>query len=135
MILLSLLVLDQFSKFIVRKFIAFNPCNPPGLDDTIGIVNVSNTEGNNLRMALIQSVIITCLFCFRMRKTSPIAGGLYLAGSLGNGFDCFFRRSVTDFLLVRFKGVEGIANLADIMIFLGLTIGVIAEVRKIGGKK
>ncbi len=143
-IAITLVVLDQWTKTLVRTNLEFNEMWMPieWLAPYIRVVNWHNTGAafgifqgmNGIFMGLAFLIIIMILFYFPQIPTSDIyfrlALSLQMAGAMGNLIDRLYRGFVTDFISV---GKFPVFNVADSCITLGvvvLLLGMWVEERK-----
>ncbi len=137
LILTLCLVLDQWAKVIAREQLAALP--PISLlNNIIRLEYVENTGaflglGANLPIAARTAIFtvmvgivlcVTLLYLFTNHDLAPLAltaGGLVVAGGLGNLIDRFTRGgAVTDFLNIGIGSLRtGIFNVADVFIMVG----------------
>ena len=143
-IAISLVVLDQWTKTLVRSNLEFNELWMPikWLAPYFRFVNWHNTGAafgifqgmNGIFMVLAFFIIAMILFYFPQIPTSDIyfrlALSLQMAGATGNLIDRLYRGFVTDFISV---GRFPVFNVADSCITLGvivLLLGMWLEERK-----
>lgn len=122
-----LIAIDQITKYIFSKqtidlgLIAITPITNTGM--SFGLFN-----GNNLLFILITLAILTLLILFRKEfKETPVLHTLILAGATGNLIDRLIQGHVLDFIDLKFFPVF---NIADTLIFLGVTGIIIYELNK-----
>jgi signal peptidase II len=140
----ALVILDQWTKSIVRTNLAFNESWMPleWLAPYVRIVNWHNTGAafgifqgmNEVFMGLAFVIIALILIYFPTIPESDfyfrLALSLQMAGAMGNLIDRLFRGYVTDFISV---GRFPVFNVADSCITMGvvvLLIGMWIEERK-----
>lgn len=131
LILLVLLALDQSAKImarrknenLIRTIRRMPGCEFRYVENRGFLLHAFERLGTN-RIAWIHGLIITGFSCLLLYffpegfDTMEKAGVLLLyAGGLGNGFDRWIRKSVTDFLWIR--RLKVIVNLADLYLFGG----------------
>ena len=143
-IAITLVVLDQWTKTLVRTNLEFNEMWMPieWLAPYIRVVNWHNTGAafgifqgmNGILMGLAFLIITMILFYFPQIPTSDIffrlALSLQMAGAMGNLIDRLYRGFVTDFISV---GKFPVFNVADSCITMGvvvLLLGMWIEERK-----
>ncbi len=143
-IAITLVVLDQWTKTLVRINLEFNEMWMPieWLAPYVRVVNWHNTGAafgifqgmNGIFMGLAFLIIIMILFYFPQIPTSDIyfrlALSLQMAGAMGNLIDRLYRGFVTDFISI---GKFPVFNVADSCITLGvvvLLLGMWVEERK-----
>lgn len=123
-----LVILDQYSKFLITHRMAYGE-SIPVIKDIFHLTLISNTgiafglfKGGNTFFILTSLVIILGIIIFKERIITkhPLSGkvviGLIVGGAIGNLIDRIRLRYVVDFLDFR---VWPIFNLAD----SGITIG------------
>jgi signal peptidase II len=132
-IALTLVVLDQWTKTLVRTTLQFNEIWMPveWLTPYVRVVNWHNTGAafgifqgmNGIFMVLAFFIIAMILFYFPQIPFSDIyfrlALSLQMAGALGNLIDRLYRGFVTDFISV---GRFPVFNVADSCITLGVVV-------------
>jgi signal peptidase II len=140
----SLVVLDQWTKYLVRANLSFNETWMPleWLAPYARIVNWHNTgaafgifQGNNGVFMILAFVIIALIFVYFPSIPESdfyfrLALSLQLAGAAGNLIDRLMRGFVTDFISV---GRFPVFNVADSCITMGvvvLLLGMWIEERK-----
>jgi signal peptidase II len=140
----SLVVLDQWTKSLIRANLEFNEVWMPleWLAPYVRIVNWHNTGAafgifqgmNGIFLILAFLIISMILFYFPMIPSEDIyfklALSLQMAGAMGNLIDRLYRGYVTDFISV---GKFPVFNVADSCITMGvvvLLIGMWIEERK-----
>ena len=140
----SLVILDQWTKYLVRANLVFNENWMPleWLTPYVRIVNWHNTGAafgifqgmNGVFMALAFVIIALILLYFPTIPQSDfyfrLALSLQMAGAMGNLTDRLFRGFVTDFISV---GRFPVFNVADSCITMGvvvLLVGMWIEERK-----
>ena len=143
-IAITLVVLDQWTKTLVRINLEFNEMWMPieWLAPYVRVVNWHNTGAafgifqgmNGIFMGLAFLIIIMILFYFPQIPISDIyfrlALSLQMAGAMGNLIDRLYRGFVTDFISV---GKFPVFNVADSCITMGvvvLLLGMWVEERK-----
>ena len=143
-IAITLVVLDQWTKTLVRINLEFNEMWMPieWLAPYVRVVNWHNTGAafgifqgmNGIFMGLAFLIIIMILFYFPQIPTSDIyfrlALSLQMAGAMGNLIDRLYRGFVTDFISI---GKFPVFNVADSCITMGvvvLLLGMWVEERK-----
>jgi signal peptidase II len=108
---LPLYALDQFSKYLVQRFV--DPDQPPRVvvEGFLHLVNVTNTgaafgsfKNNNTFFIVISCVALLFVVSLLVRRRSPdvwrdVSLALLLAGILGNLTDRLLYGHVIDFLL------------------------------------
>ena len=134
------IVLDQISKFLVRKYV--NPNNQIELiGDYFLMLNVENTGaflgmGSNFNPILKQILLIAMpvlvlgyLIIYILKNTkldllSTFALAAIAGGGIANIYDRIRFGSVTDFLFIDLGGVfkTGIFNIADVSVSTGMII-------------
>lgn len=133
------LVLDQFIKYMINKFIEVNT----GIEiipKVFKIFHVNNTgaafsilEDNTILIVII-SVVFLILLDYYIRKEkefnklSVISLGMIMGGIFGNLIDRLIYHSVIDYLSF---GNFPIFNLADICICVGVALLIINELLKL----
>jgi len=126
---LVIIILDQYSKWLVRYRIPINK-KIPILDKFVYLTHVANVgaafgmlPNGRLFFILISSisiiVIIILAFKLSFNFLISISIGLILGGISGNLIDRIFLGSVTDFIDVKFFSVF---NIADSSITIGTII-------------
>lgn len=140
-----LIILDQITKSLIRKNLAFNELWMPWdwLRPYARFVNWHNTgaafgifQGNNLVFMILAFVIIFLILIYFPRIPEDdfyfrLALALQMAGAAGNLIDRIYRGYVTDFISV---GRFPVFNVADACITMGvvvLMIGIWLEERQI----
>jgi signal peptidase II len=130
---LSLILIDQISKFLVIK----NNVNISLISKLLNITNVNNTgivfglfQGSNGLMIIISSVIclIISLTLLKYYKNKAFEANIIimiLAGGIGNLIDRIFRGYVVDFIDTPFIATF---NFADSYIVIGVTLLIILEI-------
>jgi signal peptidase II len=105
----AIVLLDQFTKFIVLKYLGYKD-EKVIIDGFFKFVHWGNTGaawsifyGNNELLAIISLLALLALFLFRDRfESSSILGqislGLIFGGIVGNLIDRLFRKHVIDFI-------------------------------------
>jgi signal peptidase II len=134
---LSILALDQFTKFLVLKFLPY-ASERPIIPQFFSLVHWGNTgaawsmfRGNNEILAIIGVAALIILFFSRHHFEihtfgGQISLGLIFGGILGNLTDRLFREHVIDFLyffVIRRDGSEAgfpAFNIADTAICIGV---------------
>ncbi|OGC08005.1 signal peptidase II [candidate division WOR-1 bacterium RIFOXYD2_FULL_36_8] len=119
----SVLLFDQFSKFLVHRFMFVNQ-SIPIIENILHLTYVQNSgaafglfRGKILFLLITGVLVIAAIFYFHERLRfddhlqTPLA--LLLGGSLGNMSDRVFRRYVVDFIDFR---IWPVFNVADVMI-------------------
>ncbi|AHH12493.1 Lipoprotein signal peptidase [Borrelia hermsii YBT] len=148
-IFISILVfIDQWSKYLVVKYISIGTEYLSFFGDFFKIIHVRNTGilfsiGANINSSLknlfflvIPIIILVFVFCFVLKETNKIARIaliLILSGGIGNIIDRLFRPlGVVDFLDVKFFGIFGLQrwptfNFADSYVVIGITLFIIYD--------
>jgi signal peptidase II len=123
-------VLDQFSKFLVIRFMTLHQ-SLPLWTNVIHLTYVTNTgaafslfqDGTIVLrwLSLFASLglIALGLWAKNLQKWEKIGYGLILAGAMGNGIDRFVYGYVIDFIELKFIRFP-VFNIADVCINLGL---------------
>lgn len=141
---ISLIVLDQWTKSLVRANLSFNEVWMPieWLAPYVRIVNWQNTGAafgifqgmNGIFLVLAFFIIIVILFYFPLIPAGDyffrLALSLQMAGATGNLMDRLYRGFVTDFVSI---GKFPVFNVADSCITMGvvvLLVGMWIEERK-----
>jgi signal peptidase II len=133
---------DQFSKYWVVKFVPLNTqINViPGI---LFITHIKNSGGafgifqNKVNIFIIVSIvsillIIVLKIAMNLKSyTYNLALGFVLGGAIGNLYDRYFIREVTDFIYLRFFAVF---NGADSFIVVGFIILLIFLIKNFFGK-
>lgn len=127
MLITLLLVLDQATKYLFSKpidlgIIAITPIINTGI--SFGLF-----KNNNFLFIIIAMLIITLLIIFKKEfEETQTQYALILAGATGNLIDRIIHGHVLDFIDFKFFPVF---NIADALIFLGVTSIIIYEITKI----
>lgn len=127
-ILIIVLILDVFTKFLVKKNIPINE-SLPLIKNILHITRVHNTgaiwgilQNNNLILIIISIIILIILAYYFKELTRSKASNFFIAlifsGAIGNLIDRIFFGFVIDFIDLRIWPVFNIADSA-------LTIGII----------
>lgn len=131
------LLLDQFIKFMINKFMDLNT-SIKVIPNFFKIYYVRNSGAafsileNNTILIVIISIIFIVLLDYYIRKEknftklSIISLGMIMGGIFGNLMDRIIYHSVIDYLSF---GSFPIFNLADIFICVGVGILIISEIR------
>jgi signal peptidase II len=136
------IAVDQFSKYWVVNFVPLNAQIKliPGF---LYITHIKNSGGafgifqNKINVFIIVSIvsillIIVLKISMNLKSyTYNLALGFVLGGALGNLYDRYFIREVTDFIYVRFFAVF---NGADSFIVVGFIILLIFLIKNFFGK-
>jgi len=127
---LIILIVDQFFKFLVHRFMVLGQ-SIPLLNDVIKLTYVRNTGaafslfiGFSPYLAVVGSLVVVLVIYFHYRvpaKYLPLQFGLscLLGGSIGNLADRLIRSYVIDYIDVT---IWPVFNFADIMINVGAFI-------------
>jgi signal peptidase II len=125
---------DQISKYAIRSMLAVGE-SMPFYKDFISFTYYQNTgaAGSTLQGGARYLGILAVLFIVGImyyRKKGVIQGflkecgaALFVGGAIGNGIERLLYGKVTDFLV--FRSGNGVMNLADLAINLGVVIVVI----------
>ncbi|APR64924.1 signal peptidase II [Borrelia anserina] len=143
-----LVFFDQFSKYLVIKYINIGTEYFSFFGDFFKIIHVRNTGilfsiGSNIDSSLknlffliIPIVILIFVFYFALKETTTIvrvALLLIISGGIGNIIDRIFKPlGVVDFLDVKFFGIFGLQrwptfNFADSYVVIGIALFVIYD--------
>jgi len=136
------IAVDQVTKYWIIKLVPLNDQIKliPGF---LYITHIKNSGGafgifqNKINIFIIVSVISMLLIiilkiCMNLKSyTYNLALGFVLGGAIGNLYDRYFIREVTDFIYVRFFAVF---NGADSFIVIGFIILVIFLIKNFFGK-
>jgi signal peptidase II len=136
------IAVDQASKYWVINFVPLNAQIKiiPGF---LYITHIKNSGGafgifqNKINIFIIVSIIsilliIVLKICMNLKSyTYNLAMGFVLGGAIGNLYDRYFIREVTDFIYVRFFAVF---NGADSFIVVGFIILLLFLVKTFFGK-
>ncbi|BAL81340.1 signal peptidase II [Caldisericum exile] len=134
-IALSVLIIDQLSKIIVRKTIPTGKEIPliKGIFSLTHITNSGSLFGmfqNATSILIVSSFFVTFLIIYIERKINlpykEVAFGLIMGGILGNLIDRIIFRQVTDFLFLKHWPVF---NIADASIDIGIAIFIISYLK------
>ncbi|UPA17954.1 signal peptidase II [Borrelia puertoricensis] len=148
-IFISILVFfDQWSKYLVVKYIRIGAEYLSFFGDFFKIIHVRNTgvlfsigsnidpSLKNLFFLIIPIIVLIFVFSFALKETNKIARialVLILSGGIGNIIDRLFRPlGVVDFLDVKFFGIFGLQrwptfNFADSYVVIGITLFIIYD--------
>jgi signal peptidase II len=136
------IIIDQFSKLLVRNLLA--PSNSIGIVGFFRITRVENPGAAfgllpNYQLIFLLTTFLVALFIVlyyrRLRSNEyliKLALGLELGGALGNLIDRVFFGHVTDFFDLR---IWPVFNFADIAIVLGLLAFVMGVLSSYLGKQ
>ena len=130
-ILITLLILDIFTKFLVRKYIDLNE-SLPLIKNILHITKVHNTGAvwgilqNNNIFFIITSIIILSILTYYFKdlaksNASVFFIALIFSGAIGNLIDRIFFGFVIDFIDFR---IWPVFNIADSALIIGI-IGII----------
>ena len=136
------IAVDQISKYWVVKYVPLN-AQIKLIPEFLYITHIKNSGGafgifqNKVNIFIIVSIISILLIvvlkiCMSLKSyTYNLALGFVLGGAIGNLYDRYFIREVTDFIYIRFFAVF---NGADSFIVIGFIILLIFLIKNFFGK-
>ncbi len=146
MIVILLLMVDQFSKLIIEWYFLSTPIHTSvAITSFLNIVFVYNRgisfglfhNGNALTsvvvfMLIISAVIFVFIWLLKAKNTTErFALASILGGALGNIVDRIFRDGVVDFIDFYVQGWHWPAfNCADAFIFIGAAVIIATNIKK-----
>ena len=122
-IALSIVILDQLAKFLIRKNFQLNE-SVPVIKNALHLTYITNTgsafglfKGLNLFFVIFSIAVIIVIFHYlkkilKIEKLLQFAVGLLLGGTIGNLIDRLLYGAVIDFLDFRIWPVFNIADSA-----------------------
>lgn len=140
-IVIIVFLIDQFSKYIINKKIKEGE-NKELIEDKLYITNIKNPgammgflKNNRLVLLLVSgiSIIILIKVFFDILKESnsnilKLGISLALGGGLGNIYDRFVKKEVTDFIYIKYKKLP-VFNIADLTIASGFILFIISYLK------
>ena len=132
-IALFILVLDQFTKFVIKQNFHLNQ-SIPVINNIFHLTYITNTgsafglfKGLHIFFILFSVIVIIAIFYFigkikKNEKALQFSVGLLLGGTIGNLIDRLFYGSVIDFIDFR---IWPVFNIADSAVTISIVLLVI----------
>ncbi len=135
LLIIFYVLLDQLTKFLVIKNIAYNSFVK--INDFFSIVHVSNSgvafsmfQGRNIFFTILTAFVVAVIIYFIKKHKDEFSALqfhsllLIIAGGIGNLTDRVFRGAVVDFIDIGFKDVYRWPsfNVADSCVCIGVTL-------------